>query len=62
MKTVYEIQDEITAILYQFGITPADAPLMAVSAYVSKQIMDARQDVFNTVIETINKKGGDSDD
>ena len=57
MKTIEEIENEIKAILYQYGITPADTPLMAVSLYVSQQIISTRQDALDMVIEHL-KKGG----
>lgn len=57
MKTIEEIENEIKAILYQYGVTPADTVLMAVSLYVSQQIMDARQNVFDMIIDHLEKKG-----
>ena len=57
MKSMSEIQDEITAICYQYGIELADAVALALSAYISHEIMNARQDVFNMVIDSLDKKG-----
>jgi hypothetical protein len=57
MKTIDDIQNEITAICYQYGFTLADTLALALSAYISQQIMDARQDVFDMIIDHLDKKG-----
>ena len=57
MKTIDDIQNEITAICYQYGFTLADTVALALSAYISQQIMDARQDVFDMIIAHIDERG-----
>ena len=56
MKPIEEIQDVIKAICYQYGITLADGVLLAISVYISHEIIKARQDVFDMILDSMDKR------
>ncbi len=57
MKTIDDIQGEIKAICDRLDGTLSESCLLALAVYVSQQAAEARQNVFNAIIEQLDKKG-----
>ncbi len=57
MKSLNDIRNDILELYAEYGLAVDDPILTALVLYVSHEIMNGRQDVFDTVVDTLNKKG-----
>lgn len=57
MKSMDLIRGEIEALCQRHRTTISETLLTALTAYVTHEIVDARQDVFNMVADQLNKRG-----
>lgn len=57
MKTMSEICNDLLEMYADYGMTLDEPMLSALTLYVSHEIMNARQEVFDKVIDAIEKKG-----
>lgn len=57
MKSLNDIRNDLLELCADYGVTISDTVLDMIALYVSHEILNARQDVFDMVIAQIEKRG-----